>query len=346
MYCNHTFNMRGDFFHPHPATAYTLWSFYQYLSPMKAHVRSLLFGVAVGDALGVPVEFRGREYFKNHPVTGMTGYGTHHQPPGTWSDDSSLTFCLAEALTHPFDPEVIGQTFIRWYREGYWAAGERLFDIGGATHEAIHRLIGGVPAASAGGDDETDNGNGSLMRIAPLVFHIAGKPVAERFEITRLVSSITHAHIRSVIACFYYLEFCRGILSGQDKFAIYHQLKGDINRFALDYPLPPYEIRQFERLLQHDIFSLGEDTIESSGYVVHTLEASVWCLLTTGTYSEAVLKAVNLGGDTDTTAAVTGGLAGLLYGYDAIPADWIHLLVKKEAIADLAERFNWRAPHW
>lgn len=313
---------------------------------MKAHVRSLLFGVAVGDALGVPVEFRDREYLRNHPVTDMTGYGTHHQPPGTWSDDSSLTFCLAEALTHPFDLEVIGQTFIRWYREGFWAAGERLFDIGGATHEAIHRLINGVPAARAGGDDEYDNGNGSLMRIAPLVFHIAGMPVTERFEITRIVSSITHAHIRSVVACFYYLEFCQSILRGQDKFAIYQQLKGDVSRFALDYPLPPYEIRQFERLLQHDIYSLDEDAIESRGYVIHTLEASVWCLLTTDTFPEAVLKAVNLGGDTDTTAAVTGGLAGLLYGYDAIPADWIHQLAKKDAIADLAERLNWRAPHW
>jgi ADP-ribosyl-[dinitrogen reductase] hydrolase len=307
---------------------------------MKEQVKSLLFGVAAGDALGVPVEFRDREYLRNHPVTEMTGYGTHHQPPGTWSDDSSLTFCLAEALTHPFDPETVGRNFVRWYREGYWAAGERLFDIGGATHEAIHRLIGGVPAAKAGGGDETANGNGSLMRIAPLVFHIADKPAKERFEITRLVSSITHAHIRSVIGCFYSLEFCLGILRGQDKFAIYQQLKEDMNRLAVDYTLPPYEIRQFGRLLQHDIFSLEEDAIESSGYVVHTLEASVWCLLTTETYSEAVLKAVNLGGDTDTTAAVTGGLAGLLYCYDAIPAHWIHQLAKKDAIAELAERLG------
>lgn len=307
---------------------------------MKEHVKSLLFGVAVGDALGVPVEFRDREYLRSNSVKDMTGYGTHHQPPGTWSDDSSLTFCLAEAITQPFDSETIGRNFIKWYREGFWAAGERLFDIGGATHEAIHRLINGVPAARAGGDDDSDNGNGSLMRIAPLVFHIADKPVKERFEITRLVSSITHAHIRSVIACFYYLEFCRGLLKGQDKFLIYKQLKEEFPKHADALQLPAYEVRQFERLLQQDIFSLGEDAIESRGYVVHTLEASIWCLLTTGTYSEAVLKAVNLGGDTDTTAAVTGGMAGLLYGYDVIPVHWIHQLAKEDAIAKLAERLG------
>jgi ADP-ribosyl-[dinitrogen reductase] hydrolase len=305
---------------------------------MKDQAKSLLFGVAVGDALGVPVEFRDRECMRNHPVTDMIGCGTHRQPPGTWSDDSSLTFCLAEALTVPFDPEVIGRNFLRWYQEGYLAAGERHFDIGGATHEAIQRMKSGVPAAQAGGDDEYDNGNGSLMRIAPLVFYLREKPVEERFVLTRLVSSITHAHIRSVIACFYYLEFCRGLLKGRDKFVIYQQLKEEFPEQADALQLPAYEIRQFDRLLKQDIFLLGEDEIRSSGYVIDTLEASIWCLLTTGSYSEAVLKAVNLGGDTDTTAAVTGGLAGLLYGYDAIPAHWIDQLAKKDAIADLAER--------
>jgi ADP-ribosyl-[dinitrogen reductase] hydrolase len=270
----------------------------------------------------------------------MIGYGTHHQPPGTWSDDSSLTFCLAEALTVPFDPEVIGGNFLKWYQEGYWAAGERLFDIGGATHEAIQRMKNWIPAAQAGGDEEYDNGNGSLMRIAPLVFYLKEKPAEQRFALTRLVSSITHAHIRSVIACFYYLEFCRGLLKGQDKFVIYQQLKEEFPEHTDTMHLPAYEIRQFDRLLSQDIFLLAEDEIRSSGYVIDTLETSICCLLTTGSYSEAVLKAVNLGGDTDTTAAVTGGLAGLLYGYDAIPAHWIDQLAKKDLITDLAERLG------
>jgi ADP-ribosyl-[dinitrogen reductase] hydrolase len=305
---------------------------------MKDQAKSLLFGVAVGDALGVPVEFRDRECMRNHPVTNMMGFGTHRQPPGTWSDDSSLTFCLAEALTMPFDPEVIGRNFLKWYREGYWAAGERHFDIGGATHEAIQRMKNGIPAAQAGGDEEYDNGNGSLMRIAPLVFYLKEKPAEERFAITKLVSSITHAHIRSVIACFYYMEFCRGLLNAQDKFLIYQKLKEEFAKDADALHLPANEVRHIDRLLNHDICLLGEDEIQSSGYVIDTLEASVWCLLTTGSYSEAVLKAVNLGGDTDTTAAVTGGLAGLLYGFDAIPAHWVNQLAKMDPIADLAER--------
>jgi ADP-ribosyl-[dinitrogen reductase] hydrolase len=305
---------------------------------MKEQAKSLLFGVAAGDALGVPVEFRDRNHMRSYPVQDMMGYGTHNQPAGTWSDDSSLTFCLAEALTNGFDLDAIGNNFIRWYRDGFWTARGEVFDIGGATYTAIHRLMEGVNARHSGSDKEASNGNGSLMRIAPLVFYLKEKPAEERFAITKLVSSITHAHIRSVIACFYYMEFCRGLLNAQDKFLIYQKLKEEFAKDADALHLPANEVRHIDRLLNHDICLLGEDEIQSSGYVIDTLEASVWCLLTTGSYSEAVLKAVNLGGDTDTTAAVTGGLAGLLYGFDAIPAHWVNQLAKMDPIADLAER--------
>ena len=139
----------------------------------------------------------------------MRGYGTHNHPTGTFSDDSSLTFCLAEALTEGFDLNTIGKNFVMWYTEGYWSAHGEVFDIGNATRQAIYRLTEGVSPEQAGGKSDKDNGNGSLMRIAPLVFYTADKPIKERFEITKQVSSITHAHIRSVIACFYYLEFAR-----------------------------------------------------------------------------------------------------------------------------------------
>lgn len=303
-------------------------------------IKSALVGVAVGDALGVPVEFNSRQTISQNPVTDMIGYGTYNLPEGTWSDDSSLTFCLAEALTQDFDLNIIGQNFVKWRQENYWTPHGHVFDIGIATSQAISRLAKGEKPELTGGFDETDNGNGSLMRILPLLFYLLDKPIQERYDITKKVSSITHGHIRSVIACFYYLEFAKQILSGKDKFEIYRNLQTEISNHLISLAINPTEIAKFDRLLKGDIAKLDEDEIQSSGYVLHSLEASIWCLLTTDNYKEAVLKAVNLGNDTDTTGAVTGGLAGLLYGLDNIPKKWLQQLAKYNEIENLAERFN------
>ncbi len=304
------------------------------------NIKALLFGVAIGDALGVPVEFTQRAFLKANPVVGMREYGTHNQPKGTFSDDSSLTFCLAEVLTQKFSLEAIAQNFIQWYKSGYWAVGGKLFDIGIATRLSISNLMNGVVPDLAGGMTEDSNGNGSLMRIAPLVFYLKDKKVDERFMITKQVSSITHRHIRSVIACFYYVEFARKILEGQDKFKAYHNTQLIVSDLLSSYPILSEEISRYNRLLKEDIYTLDEDRIQSSGYVIHTLEASIWSILTTNSYEEAVLKAVNLGSDTDTTAAVTGGLAGLIYGFDSIPTDWINTIAKRTEIEDLAIRLK------
>jgi ADP-ribosylglycohydrolase len=176
------------------------------------------------------------------------------------------------------------------------------------------------------------------MRILPLVFYIKDKPIAERYMLTRLVSSLTHGHIRSVICCFYYLEFARLLMEGKDKFEAYKQVKIIVTSQLIASKINPSEIKLLSRLLQEDIYTVTEDSIGSSGYVLHTLEASIWCLLTTDSYKDAVLKAVNLGNDTDTTAAVTGGLAGLFYGYKNIPTKWINTLARSTDIEDLANR--------
>ena len=301
-------------------------------------IKSALLGVAVGDALGVPAEFRQREFLKENPVTDMTGHGTHHQPPGTFSDDSSLTFCLVEALAEGFDLHTIARNFVRWRDEGFWTAHGFVFDIGGTTGQAIGRLRKGVQPDLAGDSDENCNGNGSLMRILPLLFHLHDKPAGARFDLTCRVSSITHRHIRSVIACFYYLEYARLLLQGSGKREAYDTLRKEIPAFLNSLNVPLAEIARFDRLLKGNIAELPEDAISGSGYVLHTLEASLWCLLTTGSYREAVLKAVNLGNDTDTTAAVTGGLAGLFYGWNTIPDHWVLQLARRDDIEDLAER--------
>lgn len=310
---------------------------------LSESIKSALLGVAVGDALGVPVEFKDREFLKKHPITDLIGYGTHNMPPGTFSDDSSLTFCLAEALTEDFNLNTIASKFVEWYYFGYWSARGDVFDIGNATQDAIIRIRSGVNPELAGNDDSRSNGNGSLMRILPLVFYLLDKEDRqERFEITNLVSSITHRHIRSVIACYYYLEFARKLLEGKDGFRIYRDLKNEVPEILFDKKVPTIEIAHFDRLFKENIFELPEEKIYSSGYVLHSLEASIWCLLTTENYESAVLKAVNLGEDTDTTAAITGGLAGILYGFDAIPATWKKELAKEKDIANLSERMGFK----
>ncbi|MBK9412043.1 MAG: ADP-ribosylglycohydrolase family protein [Bacteroidetes bacterium] len=304
----------------------------------SAIIKSVLFGVAVGDALGVPVEFENRRVRLNNPVMDMIGYGTYNLQPVTVSDDSSLTFCLAEALTSGFDLNTIGQNFVKWLYKNYWTPRGNVFDVGIATRQAIDRLAKEVRPDLAGGFDVSSNGNGSLMRISPLLFYLLDKPINERYEITKQVSSITHGHIRSVISCFYYLEYARQLFEHKDKFEIYTNLQTEIPTHLTSLSIDPIEVALFDRLLKQNIHELTEDNIFSSGYVLHTLEASIWCLLTTDNYKDAVLKAVNLGEDTDTTGAVTGGLAGLLYGFENMPSNWVKQIARHDDIANLADR--------
>ena len=311
---------------------------------MENIVKAGIFGVCIGDALGVPVEFRTRDELKRSPVTKMRALGTHRQPAGTWSDDSSLMLCLAESLCKEYNLEDIATKFLQWYNEEIWTPHGRVFDIGIATSQAIHRISKGTSPTLCGGTSEFDNGNGSLMRILPILFYIKNFPIKRRFDIIKSVSSITHGHIRSVLACFIYLEFALEILKGKEKWEAYKIMQETIKEF-LDYnPICSQdEMDKFHRILElkvgeYDLaplYTLQEEEISSSGYVLHSLEASLWCFLNTESYSEAVLKAVNLGEDTDTTGAITGGIAGIYYGFENIPEEWVEVLVRKEDIKNL-----------
>lgn len=306
----------------------------------RNYIKDILYGICIGDALGVPVEFESRDFLKKNPVLKMQSGGAHGQVEGVWSDDSSLTFCLAETIVEGYNINLLAEKFIAWKYNAYWTATGEVFDIGNATSLAISNLSKGVNPIEAGGKNESDNGNGSLMRILPLVLLLKDLPIEDRFKLTGEVSSITHAHPRSIIACFYYLEFAIELIKGEDKFKIYEGLKIKVlDFFNSDYDCMK-EAHHFYRLLKENIHELGEDSIQSSGYVIHTLEASIWCLLTTDSYDESVLKAVNLGEDTDTTGAVTGGLAALCYGYESISKEWINTIKGKNDIDNLINSFK------
>ena len=298
-------------------------------------LQTILIGTAVGDALGVPVEFELRSVLKANPVINMREYGAHKQPKGTWSDDTSLMLCLAESMIEGLEINTLAQKFIAWKNDSLWTPHGWVFDIGIGTRIAIERLENGMKPELAGGFDEMDNGNGSLMRILPLVLHIKDLNIDERYEWTKKISSITHAHVRSVMACFYYLEFAKKIIEGKDKFQVYNYLQSELTQYFEQRKINPLEINKFHRLLVEDISKVDEDNIKSSGYVIDTLEAAIWCILTTNNYKDAVLKAVNLGHDTDTTGVVTGGLAALIYGMDTIPTEWINALARIDDIINL-----------
>ncbi|MGJ5632215.1 ADP-ribosylglycohydrolase family protein [Nostoc sp. CALU 1950] len=303
-----------------------------------AKTLSGLMGLCVGDALGVPVEFTSRAERVKSPVTTMLGYGTWNQPPGTWSDDSSLSFCLAECLCRGYSLDAIANSFWRWYKEAYWTPRGDVFDIGQTTHTAIMRLKQGVVPHQAGGKVENSNGNGSLMRILPMAYCHRNLTLGELLARVHDVSAITHAHARSQMACGIYISIAVALLEGADLQTAYLQGLQDIQtiysvrEFLLEKP-------HFGRVFSGEIAKVPVEEINSGGYVIDTLESSLWCLLNSSSYSEAVLKAVNLGGDTDTTAAVTGGLAGIYYGVENIPKQWMNQIARRQDIIYLAERF-------
>jgi ADP-ribosylglycohydrolase len=310
-----------------------------------------LLGVAVGDALGVPFEFSSREKMQLHPAKDMVGFGTYNQPMGTWSDDASLTFCLAESLVNGYDLADIASKFIQWKHEAYWSARGEVFDIGITTSKAIARLklileSGDLQALHnlKFSGDEQDNGNGSLMRIIPLLFYIKGKATQEQFDIIWEVSALTHRHIRAAMSCLIYIKLAEKLLLEQDKLSAYASTRTDILQFWDTIDFPASERLHFERLVQQDIQEVSIASLKTGGYVIEVLESSIWFFLRKDSYEDTVLSIINLGHDTDTAAAIAGGLAGIYYGASGIPNYWLASLARLEDITELGRKLHVQFP--
>lgn len=285
-----------------------------------------IMGLVVGDALGVPFEFKQRDTFK---AEDMIGYGTHNQPAGTWSDDSSMTLATVESLTrlkrvNPYD---IMKNFGQWFFNGAFTPHGKVFDVGGTTRKAISRFCVGWNPECCGGCSDFDNGNGALMRILPMAFYPGTIWDAVK------VASLTHNHRITNAACAIYICIAVNLWGCEKKRSVCDGF--EMIERIIDIP------KELHRLKLLD--SLTRDEIRSSGYVVDTLEAALWCFLKADSYRECVLMAVNLGGDTDTIAAIAGGLAGIYYGIggdQGIPEEWIDQIVKKDMIKDLCDQFE------
>lgn len=257
-------------------------------------MRSCIYGLAVGDALGVPYEFRERGTFE---CTGMVGDGTHRQYAGTWSDDTSMALCICASIKRLgiINTADIAYRFRQWLEHGDYTCDGRVFDIGITCKRAI--------STSVPGKSYDDCGNGSLMRTASLAML---DPI-EPYDI-REVSAITHAHPVAEWSCVTLCDILRTIRN------VGTPAKGDLwHRYG-------------------HIASRPVEAVKSDGYCEHTLEAALWCFLNTHSYTDCVLAAVNLGGDTDTTAAVAGAIAGVYYRFEAIPPKWVGQLRGKAVI--------------
>lgn len=304
-----------------------------------------IIGLAIGDALGVPVEFMERQEIAQNPVTSMREYGTHQQPKGIWSDDTSLTLALMDsiAVKKRIDYTDIMDRFSNWLMYGDYTAGGEVFDVGNATSRAIMNYGRGMEPLECGGVSEYENGNGSLMRILPLAYYLRkqkGGTMENQMEIIHSVSSLTHRHRISLIGCGIYINIAIKLL-GQEESLFDCVEQGIADAFTYYENQKWDELRVYGRLGDLRNFQgLSAAAIKSSGYVVDTLEAALWCLLNTDTYKDCVLKAVNLGDDTDTVGAVVGGLAGICYGAGHIPAEWLDVLAGKQYIEELCESFS------
>ena len=297
-------------------------------------VKDGIIGLIIGDALGVPVEFLSRNELEKNPVTKMEGYGTYNMPPGTWSDDSSMTIATMASIVNKkaIDYDNLMFEFLEWIEYGKYTQYNNTFDYGSTTSHGIFNYKKGIEPIFCGGNTERDNGNGSLMRILPLAYI----PNID-YETIENVSGLTHRHLRTKIACVFYIEIAKSMLENDLTIDEHVKLAGDkIKEHYGDID----ELNHFNRIFNDNLKNDEVNYIKSGGYVIDTFESVIFCLKTTDNYKDAVLKAVNLGGDTDTIGAICGGLAGIFYGYDSIPIDWIDTIPKINQVLELCEKYE------
>ncbi len=309
-----------------------------------------IFGVVVGDALGCPVEFLDRWELQNDPVTDMRGFGTFNLPAGSWTDDSSLTLALLDSLSEKKAvvlPDIM-EKFTAWLNHGVYTPYGDTFDVGRGTRQAICRYVRDKDVTACGGASAHDNGNGSLMRIMPACLYCYEQEKAGKMDrkaaidMIHDVSALTHAHLRSKIACGLYYFMVAGILDNEGNTPLIDLLQKSMTdgwAFYAERGTNSAELSYYSRLSDLECFAaVKEDDIRSTGYVVDTLEAAIWSLITTDSYEACTLKAVNLGLDTDTVAAIAGGLAGIYYGIEQMPQEWIDTIARKDWIYKLCEK--------
>ncbi len=303
------------------------------MNPDRSRLLGSLYGHLCGDACGVAYEF-----IPAHRIPAAIQWGTsgtHDQPPGTWSDDGALLLCTVASYLEQgrLAPEDLGRRFVRWYDEGYMAAGGRVFDIGTTTMGALARLRDGVDALEAGQADEASNGNGSLMRILPVALYTRQQSLRESIGAAHDASRITHRHRCAQVCCAVYTLIVRQLLETGDRTDALERAFGALDRFYANGGGWGEAYR--DQLAQVRAFNHPH----GSGFVVDTLWSAWIAFRESSDYVETIDRAIRYGDDTDTTACVAGGLAGLYFGLDAIPPAWREQLRLDDELRALLDRF-------
>jgi ADP-ribosylglycohydrolase len=284
-----------------------------------------VWGHLIGDAMGVPYEFTPAEAIER---VEWGHRGTHGQPPGTWSDDGALMLALLDSLlSNGFDVEDQARCALMWLDENAYAPGP-LFDIGNTTHAALQRLKSGVPAAEAGGAGEADNGNGSLMRILPVALVDRNGSLETVVDHAIRASALTHRHPRSQLVCAVYCLVARSLLHGEPREHAASRACEAVRDLVSESHVG--ELPTVERFT----------TPTGSGYVVDTFWSAWSVFASSGSFAETIERAIRFGSDTDTTAAVAGGLAGIYWGRSGIPAEWLSALRGREIVEPLVARLS------
>jgi len=288
-------------------------------------IRGCLLGLAVGDAVGTTVEFRPRGSFPR--VTDMTGGGPFHLKAGEWTDDTSMALCLATSLVEMgrFDAHDQMQRYCRWMDGGYLSSNGRCFDIGTTVRRALDRFKGSNDPFSGSAYPRTA-GNGCLMRLAPIPMFFHGDRDA-CIEMSGESARTTHGAPECIEASQLFGAMLHKAMCGATR-----------EEILFGHGFSAIESPALSDIAQGKYTKKTERDIRGSGYVVESLEAALWCFVTTDTFREAILRATNLGDDADTTAAICGQVAGAVYGESGIPEEWVSQLAMGAEIAALADR--------
>lgn len=291
--------------------------------PRLHRARGALLGLAVGDAIGTTVEFKPRGSFE--PLSDMVGGGPFHLAPGQFTDDTSMALCLSASLIEKgFDLHDQMTRYTRWAKEGYMSSNGQCFDIGIATRAALQRFQrNGDPLA--GSTDSNSAGNGCIMRLAPIPIRYMDQP-EEAVRLSEEQARATHQAPECLAASRLFSELLVRALQGQSKEEVLapHALAGKLPVKLEAIGLGRYRTK-------------SRDAIRGTGYVVDSLEATLWCFAQTDNFRDCILMAANLGDDADTTAAQAGQLAGAFYGESSIPAGWLDKLAMMTLIRDMAD---------
>jgi ADP-ribosyl-[dinitrogen reductase] hydrolase len=287
---------------------------------LSSKFRGCFLGLAIGDAMGTTLEFSSRNKDDSHNT--IIGGGPFNLKAGEWTDDTSMALCLAHSLyeKNGFFPEHQMDLYLSWWKDGFLSSNGLCFDIGNTVLRALKKYeLTGNPFS--GSSDEYSAGNGSLMRLAPVVLFFASD-TDTAIKMAAESSKTTHGNIKAIDACRYFSSLILGALKGEDKETILSKSYCSIDKYWEYYPLCP----EIEDISIGNYKTKERDEIKSTGYVVDSLEAALWAFYNTDTFESGLIKAVNLGGDSDTIGAIYGQLAGAFYGEVNINIDLIRAL--------------------